>query len=219
MESNNIIEDNSSFLNDAQLFIENIINKSKNLKMENYKKYDYNEPLFKKIVKKVDYSKENFKNSVEFKSFNIDLKKHAKYEKTKPGKARIVDYEEDVDYKRVNILTEDIFAKNVNESELKNNKINISEMNIKDLLKDINKFIQKKNMYICDEDMASIIKNVEDPLFEREKYIKYSKTTKMLSKLEFIKKSEDGVYEVEFDLEKSNEKEEKKKYVHKNFFK
>lgn len=66
--------------------------------------------------------------------------------------------------------------------------------------------------------MALIKSNLEDPVFEREKYIKFSKSTKMLSKLEFIKKNEDGLYEVDFDLEKKEEKESKK-YVHKSFFK
>lgn len=201
-----------------ELFIHNIMNKTKILKDDVYKKYGYIEPIFKKEVKMVDYSKENFKNSMDFKSFNMDLKKQAKYEKTKPGKARIMDYEEDKDCKKVNLLTDDIFETNVKPEDMKI-KIDINEMSIKDLMKEIHKFIQKKNIYLSDEDMESIKNNVEDPVFQREKYIKYSKTTKMLSKIEFIKKNEDGLYEVDFDLENKEEKEEKKKYVHKHFFK
>ena len=200
-----------------ELFINNLVNKTKKIKEENYNKYGYIEPIFKKEVKVVDYSKEKFRNSVEFKSFNIDLKKQAKYEKTKPGKARIVDYEEDNDCIKVNLLKDDIFETNIKPEDMKV-KIDIKEMSIKDLMKEIHKFIQKKNIYLSDDDMESIKKNIEDPVFEREKYIKYSKTTKMLSKLEFIKKNEDGLYEVDFDLEKKEEKETKK-YVHKNFFK
>ena len=200
-----------------ELFINNLVNKTKKIKEENYNKYGYIEPIFKKEVKVVDYSKEKFRNSVEFKSFNIDLKKQAKYEKTKPGKARIVDYEEDNDCVKVNLLKDDIFETNIKPEDMKV-KIDIKEMSIKDLMKEIHKFIQKKNIYLSDDDMESIKKNIEDPVFEREKYIKYSKTTKMLSKLEFIKKNEDGLYEVDFDLEKKEEKETKK-YVHKNFFK
>jgi hypothetical protein len=201
-----------------ELFINNLMNKTKKLKEENYEKYGYIEPIFKKEVVIVDYSKENFKNSVDFKTFHMDLKKQAKYEKTKPGKARIIDYEEDEDCKKVNLLTDDIFETNVKEEDMKV-KIDVKEMSIKELMKEINKFIQKKNIYLSDEDAQLIKNNVEDPVFEREKYIKFSKTTKMLSKLEFIKKSEDGLYEVDFDLEHKENKEEKKKYVHKHFFK
>ncbi len=200
-----------------ELFINNLVNKTKKIKEDNYAKYGYIEPIFKREVKVVDYSKENFKNSVDFKSFNMDLKKQAKYEKTKPGKARIMDYEADEDCKKVNLLTDDIFETNVKPEDMKI-KINVKEMSIKDLMKEVNKFIQKKNIYLSDEDMELIKNNIEDPVFEREKYIKYSKTTQMLSKLEFIKKNEDGLYEVDFNLEKKEEKEVKK-YVHKNFFK
>ena len=201
-----------------ELFIHNIMNKTKILKDDVYNKYGYIEPIFKKEVKMVDYSKENFKNSMDFKSFNMDLKKQAKYEKTKPGKARIIDYEEDKDCKKVNLLTDDIFETNVKPEDMKV-KIDVKEMSIKDLMKEIYKFIQKKNIYLSDDDMENIKNNVEDPVFQREKYIKYSKTTKMLSKIEFIKKNEDGLYEVDFDLENKKENEEKKKYVHKHFFK
>ncbi len=196
-----------------ELFINNLINKTKVLKDGVYNKYGYIEPLFKREVKEI-----HFKNSVDFKSFNMDLKKQAKYEKTKPGKAKIMDYEEDNDCKKVNILTDDIFETNVKPEDMKI-KIDVKEMSIKDLMKDIYKFIQKKNIYLSDQDMESIKNNVEDPVFEREKYIKYSKSTKMLSKLEFIKKNETGLYEVDFNLENKEEKEEKKKYVHKHFFK
>lgn len=200
-----------------ELFLNNIFEKTKKIKEENYNKYGYIEPMFKKEIKVFDYSKENFKNSVDFKSFNTDLNKQAKYEKTKPGKARIADYEQDNDCIKVNLLTDDIFETNVNQEDMKI-KINVKEMSIKDLMKEIHRFIQKKNIYLSDEDMESINKNIEDPVFEREKYIKYSKSTKMLSKLEFIKKNETGLYEVDFDLEKKEEKEIKK-YVHKHFFK
>ncbi len=200
-----------------ELFINNLINKTKKLKEENYVLYGYIEPTFKREVKIVDYSKENFRASVDFKSFNIDLKKQAKYEKTRPGKAKIMDYEEDNDCKKVNLLTDDIFETNVKTEDIKI-KIDVKEMSIKDLMKEINKFIQKKNIYLCDEDMEAIKNNIEDPVFEREKYIKFSKSTKMLSKLEFLKKNEDGLYEVDFNLEKKEEKETKK-YVHKHFFK
>ncbi len=199
-------------------YINNLINKSKKIKEENYEKYGYIEPIFRKEVKIVDYNKENFRASVDFRAFNMDLKKQAKYEKTRPGKAKLMDYEEDDDCRKVNLLTDDIFETNVKPEDMKI-KINVKEMSIKDLMKEINKFIQKKNIYLSDEDMKTIKNNIEDPVFEREKYIKYSKTTKMLSKLEFIKKSESGLYEVDFNLEDKEEKEEKKKYVHKHFFK
>ncbi len=200
-----------------ELFINNLVDKTKKLKESNYAKYGYIEPVFKREIKVIDYSKENFRASVEFKSFNIDLKKQGKYEKTKPGKAKIMDYEEDNDCKKVNLLTDDIFETNVKPEDMKV-KIDVKEMSIKDLMKEVNKYIQKKNIYLCDEDMELIKKNIEDPVFEREKYIKFSKTTKMLSKLEFIKKNDDGLYEVDFDLENKEEKESKK-YVHKSFFK
>ncbi len=198
-----------------ELFINNLVNKTKKIKEEIYYENGYIEPIFKKEVKVIEGP---FKNSVEFKTFNMELKKQAKYEKTKPGKAKIMDYEEDEDCRKVNLLTDDIFETNVKPEDMKI-KINVKEMSTKDLMKEVNKFIQKKNMYLCDEDMELIKNNIEDPIFEREKYIKFSKTTKMLSKLEFIKKNETGLYEVDFNLEDKEGKEEKKKYVHKHFFK
>ncbi len=198
-------------------YINNLVNKTEKIKNDNYETYGYIEPIFKREVKAIDYSKENFRNSVEFKTFNMELKKQAKYEKTKPGKAKIIDYEEDNDCRKVNILTDNIFKTNLTPEEIKI-KIDIKEMSVKDLMKEVNKFIQKKNIYLSNEDMENIKKNIEDPIFEREKYIKFSKTTKILSKLEFIHKNQDGLYEVDFNLENKGEKEVKK-YVHKNFFK
>jgi hypothetical protein len=203
-----------------QLLLDSMVNKIKSIKEENYKKYNYKEPKYRKVVKKVDYSTEEFKNSVDFKSFHIDLKKQARYEKTKPGNARMVEYEEDQDCKKVNILTDDIFEKNVNLTETKV-KMNISEMSVKDIMKDIHLFLKRKNIQLSEEDICEIEKAIEDPVFEREKYIKYSKSTKTLSKLEFIKKIYDDSYEVSFNNnEKEKEKEKKEeKYVRKSFFK
>jgi hypothetical protein len=65
--------------------------------------------------------------------------------------------------------------------------------------------------------MVQIEKTLETPIFERDKYIKFSKSTKMISKLEFIKKRSEDCYEISFEEEKEKEKE--KKYVRKSFFK
>lgn len=126
-----------------ELFISNMVEKTKKIKEENYSKYGYIEPIFKKEVKIIDYSKENFRNSVDFKSFNVDLKKQGKYEKTKPGKAKMMDYEEDEDCKKVNLLTDDIFETNIKPEDMKI-KIDVKEMSMKDLMKEVHKFIQKK---------------------------------------------------------------------------
>ncbi len=201
-----------------QLVIDTIVNKMKNVKEENYKKHGYKEAKYRKVVKKVDYETEEFKNSVDFKSYHVDLKKQAKYEKTKPGNARKIEYEEDKDCKKVNILTDDIFETNVNPSEIKV-KHDISEMSVKNIMKDIHLFLKRKNIQLTQEDICEIEKAIEDPIFEREKYIKYSKSTQMLTKLEFIKKIYDNCYEVSFE-ENEKEKEKKEdKYVRKSFFK
>jgi hypothetical protein len=174
-----------------------MVSKMKDIKEENYKKYNYIEPIFQKKVTKIDYNETEFKNSVDFKSFHTDLKKQAKYEKTKPGNAKVMEYEEDKDCVKVNILTDDIFESSANPTpSISKVKISLSEMSVKDLMKEIHFFLKKKNIILASEDIQSIQKALEDPLFEREKYIKYSKTTKMLSKLEFIKKNESGLYEV-----------------------
>ncbi len=198
-----------------ELLLNNFITKMKDVKESNYKKYNYVEPHFEKVL-----TIGEFKSSVDFKNYKMDLKKQAKYEKTKPGNARIVEYEEDEDCVKVNILKDDIFESSANPTpSILKPTITLSEMSVKDLMKEIRLFLKKKNILLANEDMEEIQKALEDPLFEREKYIKYSKSTKMLSKLEFLKKMSEDCYEIVFDQKNKEEDEKEKKYVRKSFFK
>ena len=197
---------------DYELLLNTYVNKTRSIKTENYKKYGYNEPIYKKMEVKVNYEETEFKSSMDFKSFHMDLKKQAKYEKTKPGNARVIDYEEDEECRKVNILKDDIFE---TDSKADNTMKDINEMSMKELMKDIHNYLKKKQILLAQVDIEKIEKSMEDPLFERKKYIKYSKSTRMLSKLEFIKKTSDDRYEVDFH----EKKVEDKKYIRKSFFK
>jgi hypothetical protein len=194
--------------------INEVICKMEVIKNNNYKKYGYEEPHYEKVKQVIDYSKTEYKDSIDFKNYMVEMKKRAKYEKTKPGNAKKMEYEVDEECKKVNILEDNIFLTNVDEGEV-SKEINVEEMSEKELLKDIFHYIKKKNIILDDESMEEIRVAIQDPLFERKKYIKYSRTTRMLNRLVFLRKMEDDTYEVNFE-----ETEEKnKKYSNQLFFK
>ena len=202
---------------ETNIYIQTFVKKVKEHKNANYTKHMYVEPIYQKVEDQIDYSIHEFKPTKDFKSFHSDLKKQAKYEKTKPGNARVIEYEKDEDAPKVDLLKDAIFETNPDPETIKEG-INVNEMSIKELMKGIHFFLKKKNILLSQDEMAHIEKTLETPLFERDKYIKFSKSTRMISKLEFIHKKSEDCYEVSFEeVEKAKEKE--KKYVRKSFFK
>jgi hypothetical protein len=213
--------------------IDMMVERLKEMKEANYRRYGYEEPMYERPAKIVDYAQTPFRHSVDFKTYQSDMKKRAKYEKTKPGNARVIDYGEDEECKKVDILTDNIFARGDEVAE-KREEIKVDELTSKKLWNDIDNFLKKKRMILSDGEMELIRKKTEDPLFERSKYIKYSKTTQMISQLHFIHKMVDDTYQVIFEEEEEKTEEDrekaaadkranmvdkKKKYVSKSFFK
>ena len=145
--------------------INKIIEFMENIKKENYNKYGYKEPHFEKVKQIIDYNTMEFKNSVDYKNYSIEMKKRAKYEKTKAGNAKKMEYEVDDDCVKVDILEDNIFASNVDEEMVKK-EVNVEEMSEKELLKDIFHYIKKKNIILDEESMEEIRKAIQDPMFE-----------------------------------------------------
>lgn len=214
-----------------------MIGKLREMKEANYRRYGYEEPVYGRPVKVVDYAQTPFKHSVDFKTYSSEMKKRAKYERTKPGNARAVEYGEDDECRRVDILNDDVFANGDEAMAMKEEPVKIEELTPKKLLSDIDTFLKKKRIILSDAEMELIKKKTEDPLFERTKYVKYSKVTRMITQLNFIEKMVDDTYQVIFpDNEeqkietpeqaasaaadkRANMVDKKKKYVSKSFFK
>ncbi len=210
----------STFFQDPEettVYLQTLVKKVKSHQQANYTKHGYKEPVYQKTEEHIDYSETEFKPTKDFKSFHTDLKKQAKYEKTKPGNMRMIDYEKDEDAPKVDILNDAIFETNP-APDVSKESINVNEMSMKELMKGIHFFLKKKNILLSQEELAHIEKTLETPLFERDKYIKFSKSTRMISKLEFIHKKSEDCYEISFD-ESEKAKEKEKKYVRKSFFK
>ncbi len=212
-----------------------MVGKLREMKEENYRRYGYEEPIYSRPVKVVDYAQTPFKHSVDFKTYASEMKKRAKYERTKPGNARAVEYGEDEECRKVDILNDDVFANGDEAMAMKDEPVKVDELTPKKLFGDIDAFLKKKRIILSDAEMELIKKKTEDPLFERAKYIKYSRVTRMITQLNFIEKMVDDTYQVIFPEEEISESPEKaasaaadkranmvdkkKKYVSKSFFK
>jgi hypothetical protein len=210
-----------------------MVGKLREIKDENYRRYGYEEPTYGRPAKIVDYAQTPFKHSVDFKTYASEMKKRARFEKTKPGNARVVDYGEDEECRKVDILNDaDLFANGSEAMTAKEEPVKMEELTPKKFFSDIDAFLKKKRIILSDGEMELIKKKIEDPLFERAKYVKYSRVTRMITQLNFIEKMVDDTYQVIFPEEESPEKvaaaaadkranmvDKKKKYVSKSFFK
>ncbi len=221
--------------------IEMMVERLRGIKKENYRRYGYEEPTYGRPAKVIDYAETPFRHSVDFKTYQSEMKKRAKYEKTKPANARAIDYGEDEECRKVDILNDDVFVRGDQIADKKEKEaIKIEELTSKKLWADIDSFLKRKRVILSDAEMELIRKKTEDPLFERAKYIKYSKTTQMISQLNFIHKMIDDTYQVIFEEtgeadgaedpsgekaaaaaadKRANLVDKKKKYVSKSFFK
>lgn len=216
--------------------IQILVAKMAELKDANYRRMGYEEPMYGRPVKVIDYAQTPLRHSVDFKTYQSEMKKRAKYEKTKPGNARVIDYGEDEECRKIDILHDDVFLRGDEVTDKKEEEVKIDELTPKKLFSDIDTFLKKKRIILSDAEIEMIRKRVEDPLFERAKFVKYSKTTRMITQLHFIQKMVDDTYQVIFPEESGEEEDEgegeaaaadkrasmvdkKKKYVSKKFFK
>ena len=177
--------------------ITTLVAKMSELKDANYKRMGYEEPMYSRPVKVVDYAQTPLRHSMDFKTYQSEMKKRAKYEKTKPGNARVMDYGEDEECRKVDILQDEIFLRGDQVTD-KKEEVKIDELTTKKFFSDIDTFLKKKRIILSEVEIEMIRKRVEDPLFERAKFVKYSKTTQMISQLNFIQKMVDDTYQVIF---------------------
>lgn len=150
-------------------------------------------------------------HSIEYKNYQMGLKKKARAEKYKPGNAKAMEYEESEEQHQINIFEDDIFLTDAS-AIAKQEEIDVTAIPGEKIWKEVQHFIQRKNIILDDRSLEEIEACLMDPEFDRKTYIKYSKTTRMLSKVGFIHKLRDESYV--FSLE-----EPEKKHVSIKFFK
>lgn len=150
-------------------------------------------------------------DSVEFKNYRSGLRKKALAEKYKPGNAKTVEYEESEEQAMINLMEDPIFVTDASAST-KQEDIDVTALSGEHLWRDVRHYIQRKNIILDDRSLEEIEACLMDPVFDRKAYLKYSKTTRMLSKVGFIHKLRDESYA--FSLE-----EPEKKHVSIKFFK
>jgi hypothetical protein len=150
-------------------------------------------------------------DSVEFKNYRSGLRKKALAEKYKPGNAKTVEYEESEEQAMINLLEDNIFITDPG-AIAKQEEIDVTQLEGERLWKDVQHYIQRKSIILDDRSLEEMEACLMDPIFDRKSYLKYSKTTRMLSKVGFIHKLRDESYA--FSLE-----EPEKKHVSIKFFK
>lgn len=195
---------------DTSAMITRIVEECHARKREAYQAHGIVDPVFTKPVPPITAIQQH---SVEFKNFQSDLKKKARAEKYRPANARSMEYEESEEQTQINIFQDDIFViDGLSSSSSKVEEIDVNVIPVERLWKEVKHFIQRKSIILDDRSLDKIEACVMDPEFDRKSYLKYSKTTHMLSKVGFIHKMRDDSYT--FSLE-----EPEKRHVPIKFFK
>ena len=160
----------------------------------------------KELVKKIVNE-----NTLDFKNFQIKLRKKASLDKMKAGNAKKKEYSTVNENTDIDIIKDDIF----NNGQVEDNdqeKLDISSLDKDKKLELINNFIQKKSIFLDEESMKKIEEIIDNSEISLRKYIIISKMYQEITKINFIKKLEDGSYVVDLG-------ENKNKKVKKSFFK
>lgn len=185
---------------DNNIFIKEFIEKINNIRDNEFKLFNYN--FEEKII---DKKKVN-ENSMEFKAFQIALKKKAQLEKLKPGNIGKKEYGSDNN--GVDILEDDIFNNISNEESNEEIKLDIDLLERDKKMQLINDFLERKNIILEENETKKIEDIIDDTEIVLKKYISISKIYQQIIKISFLKKLENGSYII--DLNKSNVKKSKK---------
>lgn len=185
---------------DNNIFIKEFIEKINNIRDNEFKLFNYN--FEEKII---DKKKVN-ENSMEFKAFQIALKKKAQLEKLKPGNIGKKEYGNDNN--SIDILEDDIFNNISNEESNEEIKLDIDLLDRDKKMQLINDFLERKNIILEENEIKKIENIIDDTEIVLKKYISISKIYQQIVKISFLKKLENGSYII--DLNKSNVKKSKK---------
>jgi hypothetical protein len=189
-----------SILN-TQEYVEQTKNKLQNIIKEEFAHFNFtyeDKILEKKLCNE---------NTMEFKKYQVGLKKKAKIEKNKP--ANIAKQEYETVY-NIDILEDDIFN-NIDETKIDDEKIDFENMTRDVKLKLITDFLHRKNIILSEEDLKKIDELIDNPDVNIKKYLNISKLYQQVIKISFIKKLENGSYVV--DLSENKIKKSKKFFL------
>jgi hypothetical protein len=184
-------------------YIQQLIIKISNIRDDEFKKVDF--IYEERIIEKKTLNE----NLMEFKNYQVNMKKKAMLEKNKPGNINKPDYEQKYN---VDILEDDIFN-NSEEVKTEEEKLDFENMTRDKKLVLIQDFIQRKNIHLEPEDLTKIEELVDNPELNIKKYLNISKMYQQVTKVSFIKKLENGSYV--FDFAENKVKKSKKLFVNK----
>jgi hypothetical protein len=177
-------------------FIENFIKKINDIRNEEFKlhNFSYEERILEK--------KQLNENPMEFKNYKNIIKKKALLDKIKPGNINKKEYGPNND-NDIDILEDDIFNNNSDETKGEDNKIDIELLDRDKKLELIHDFLQRKNILLNEEELKKIENIIDDPNIPLKKYLNISKIYQQIIKISFIKKLENGTYLIDINQDKT----------------
>lgn len=189
----------------ASNFVEDFYNNINNLRNEEFKKYNlsYEERIIeKKLVNE---------NLQELKKYKHTIKKNLldKNNGSSILKKELQTLNNPSDMNNIDILEDDIFHNNSNDSILDEDKLDISILDRENKLKLIHEFLQRKNINLEEQELIKIESIVDDPNIVLKKYFNISKMYQQITRISFIKKLENGSYIINLN---ENKPKKSKKY-------
>jgi hypothetical protein len=182
----------------CQDFIKEMVFKINDIRNNEFKKYNFT--YEDKIIEK----KELNENSMEYKNFKSVIIKKGNMEKMKPGNVgkKVYDSQNEID------ILDDVFN---SDSKDDDTKLDIDSLTNEEKMNMINDFLGRKNIIFDGIELKKIEDFVNDPTFPLKKYINISKMYKHVIKIGFIKKRENGSYEI--DLSEKKQRNTKKFFI------
>jgi len=185
----------------CQDFIKEMVLNINNTRDKEFKKYNFT--YEDKVIEK----KELNENTMEYKNFKSIIIKKGNMEKLKPGNIGKKMYESHFE---IDILDNDVFNSDVNDGE-NDIKLDIDSLTNEEKMNMINDFLNRKNIIFDGIEFKKIEDMVNDPTFPLKKYINISKMYQHIIKIGFIKKRENGSYEI--DLTEKKQRNTKKFFI------
>jgi hypothetical protein len=187
-------------------FVDDFYNNINNLRNEEFKKYDLS--YEEKIIEKKPINE----NLQELKKHTYNLKKNL-LDKSNGSLLLKKELEKMNDSSNVNIdiLEDDIFQNNSNDSLLDEDKLDITTLDRDKKLTLIHEYLQRKNINLEEADLIKIEEIVDDQSTVLKKYLNISKMYQQITKITFIKKLENGSYVI--NLNENKPKKSKKYFI------
>jgi hypothetical protein len=187
-------------------FVDDFYNNINNLRNKEFKKYDLS--YEEKIIEKKPINE----NLQELKKHTYNLKKNL-LDKSNGSLLLKKELEKMNDSSNINIdiLEDDIFQNNSNDSLLDEDKLDITTLDRDKKLTLIHEYLQRKNINLEEADLIKIEEIVDDPSTVLKKYLNISKMYQQITKITFIKKLENGSYVI--NLNENKPKKSKKYFI------